>query len=187
MSQMNLELLNSSMSILQEILELKTPSIIAIDGRSASGKTTFAMQLSSHLNAVIVHTDDIAWNHGFFDWHELAIEHILEPFKLGQAIDWTPQAWKTHDRQGAIIVPPTPILILEGVAATRVEFQPWIDFPIWVETSLELAEQRGLERDGEAGRDFWFEWQAVERVFLEKDQPWTRAKQIVDGTAIHRF
>jgi pantothenate kinase len=175
------------MSIIQEILQLETPAIIAVDGRSASGKTTFATQLAKQLDAPLVHTDDIAWNHSFFDWWELAIVHILEPFKCNQTIHWTPEAWLTHGREGAIIVPIAPILIFEGVSATRVELQPWIDFPIWIETDIELAEQRGLERDGESGRDFWFEWQAVERSFLEKDQPWTRAKKIVDGMTEFQF
>jgi uridine kinase len=145
------------MSLIQQIRLLEKPAIVAVDGRSASGKTTFALQLAKHLRAPLAHTDDIAWNHSFFDWWEMAIEHILKPFKAGQAIDWTPDAWLTHRREGAITVQAAPILILEGVSAARIELQDWIDFPIWIETPMEIAEQRGLERDGEAGRDFWFE------------------------------
>jgi hypothetical protein len=50
-----------------------------------------------------------------------------------------------------------------------------------VETHPDTAETRGLERDGPDGRSFWFEWQASEKPFLERDQPWDRAKLIVDG------
>jgi cytidylate kinase len=170
-------------SLTEQIRKLEPPTIIAIDGRSGSGKTTFANRLSSALNASVVHTDDVAWHHSFFDWWSLMIEHILEPFRAGKNIDWTPESWKQHQRMGSIVVPSAKILIVEGVSASRRELSDWIDVPIWIETSLEIAEQRGLLRDGKAERDFWFEWQAQERPLLEKDQPWTRAKLIVDGVA----
>ncbi len=170
-------------ALILQLQSLKQPAIVAIDGRSASGKTTFATKLSKLLQAPIVHTDDIAWNHSFFDWHQLLIENILKPFKAQQPINWIPQAWKTHQRQGSIEIAKTSLLILEGVSATRREFTEWIDFPIWIETASDIAEKRGLERDGEAGRAFWFEWQAAEQVFLEADHPWQRAKLIVDGTS----
>jgi uridine kinase len=170
-------------SLAEQIRKLEKPTIVAVDGRAGSGKTTFATRLSSALNATVVHTDDVAWYHSFFDWWSLMIEHILEPFQKGQSIDWTPETWKERKRIGSIVVPNAKILIVEGVSACRLELSDWIDIPIWIETSLEIAEQRGLLRDGEAERDFWFEWQAQERPLLEKDQPWTRAKLIVDGVA----
>jgi uridine kinase len=168
-------------SLAEQIRKLEKPIVVAIDGRSGSGKTTFATRLSSALNATVVHTDDVAWHHSFFDWWSLMLEHILEPFQNGHSVDWTPESWKQRQRIGSIVVPNSKILIVEGVSGSRRELSDWIDVPIWIETSLEIAEQRGLLRDGEAERDFWFEWQAQERPLLAKDQPWTRAKLIVDG------
>lgn len=168
-------------SLAKHIRSFEPPTIVAIDGRSGSGKTTFSDQLSSVLNATVVHTDDVAWHHSFFDWWSLLIEHILEPFQAGQSVDWTPESWKQQQRTGSIIVPNSKILIVEGVAASRLELSPWIDIPIWIETDLQTAEKRGLARDGEEARGFWFEWQSHERPLLEKDQPWTRAKLLVDG------
>lgn len=165
----------------EKIRRLKTPTILAIDGRSASGKTTFAKRISGALNAPLVHTDDVAWHHSFFDWWPLMLEQIIVPFRAGRTIDWTPEAWTAQGREGSIMVPQSSILILEGVSATRLELSQQIDLPIWVETDLQIAEIRGLERDGPDGRDFWFEWQASERPFLERDKPWDRAKLIVDG------
>jgi hypothetical protein len=185
-----LQPLNSGMStprvqtfahLAQDIRKLETPTVIAVDGRSASGKTTFAKRLSSVLNTPLVHTDDLAWHHSFFDWWPLMLEQIIVPFRAGQAIDWKPEAWTAQGRTGSIQVPQSSILILEGVSVTRQELSEHIDLPIWVETDPQVAEARGLERDGPDGRDFWFEWQASEKPFLERDQPWTRAKIIVDG------
>jgi uridine kinase len=164
-----------------KIRTLETPTILAIDGRSASGKTTFAARLARALNAPIVHSDDVAWHHSFFDWWPLMLEEIITPFRAGQAIDWKPEAWTAQGREGSIVVPKSQTLILEGVSATRRELSEHIDVPIWVETDMQVAETRGLERDGPDGHDFWFEWQASERPFFEADKPWDRAKLIVDG------
>jgi uridine kinase len=164
-----------------KIRRLETPTVIAVDGRSASGKTTFANRLSSALNAPLVHSDDVAWHHSFFDWWPLMLEQIIVPFRAGQAIDWKPESWTTRGREGSIVVPKSSILILEGVSVTRRELSNHIDLPIWVETPIQIAEIRGLQRDGPDGRDFWFEWQASEQPFLERDKPWDRAKIIIDG------
>jgi uridine kinase len=165
----------------KKIRLLETPTVLAVDGRSASGKSTFATRLSSELNAPIVHSDDLAWHHSFFDWWPLLLEQIIVPFRAGRAIDWKPEAWTAQSREGSIVVRQSPILILEGVSVTRQELSEHIDLPIWVETDMHIAETRGLERDGPDGRDFWFEWQASEKPFLEHDKPWDRAKLIVDG------
>ncbi|MFJ3224601.1 hypothetical protein ACIPJS_14785 [Streptomyces sp. NPDC086783] len=44
------------------------PRVTAIDGRSGAGKTTLAERLREVVpNSAVVHTDDIAWNHAYFD------------------------------------------------------------------------------------------------------------------------
>ncbi len=157
--------------------------VVAVDGRSASGKSTFAQRLARALNAPIVHTDDVAWHHSFFDWWPLMIEQILLPFEAGHVVQWTPEAWTAKGRVGAIEVLVSPILIIEGVSSSRLELHNYLDLAIWIETDPAVAEQRGLERDGPQARDFWFEWQAAEVPFLECDKPWERAQVIVDGAS----
>ena len=102
----------SFVGLVEKIRTLETPTVVAVDGRSASGKTTFAKRLSSVLNAPLVHTDDVAWHHSFFDWWPLTLEHILEPFYADRAIDWTPEAWTARGREGSIQVPQSSILML---------------------------------------------------------------------------
>ncbi len=122
--------------------------VIAVDGRSASGKTTFAARLAEALRAPVVHTDDVAWHHSFFDWWPLLAEHVLEPFRAGHAINWTPEAWTARGRTGGILVPTAPVLVVEGVSASRRELMNLIDVAIWMDVDPHLAEHRGLERDG---------------------------------------
>lgn len=161
------------------------PFIIAVDGRSASGKTTLAEALSGHVpGAVVVHTDDVAWHHSFFDWAALMRDGVLEPLHRGEAIAFRPPAWDQRDRGGAITVPAgCPAVFVEGVGAGRRELIPWIDAIVWVQSDRARAEDVGITRDGgdQAARDFWAEWMAEEDRFLEQDRPWERADVIVAG------
>ena len=63
------------------------PAVVAVDGRSASGKTTLAARLVEAVpHAHLVHTDDIAWWHSFFDWVELMRYRVLQPLHRGSAV-----------------------------------------------------------------------------------------------------
>lgn len=161
------------------------PFVIAVDGRSASGKTTLAEALSGHVpGSVVVHTDDVAWHHSFFDWGELMREGVLEPLRGGQAVSYRPPAWENRGRSGAITVPAgCPAVFVEGVGSGRRELMPWIDALVWVQSDRDRAEEIGIARDGgdQAARDFWVEWMAAEDEFLDEDRPWERADVIVAG------
>ncbi|MFF0309370.1 hypothetical protein ACFYSC_18245 [Streptosporangium sp. NPDC004379] len=79
--------------------------VIAIDGRGGAGKTTLAERLRGVVpGSAIVHTDDIAWNHAYFDWGAVLVENVLRPVHRGEAVDFRPDAWITHGRPGSITV-----------------------------------------------------------------------------------
>jgi hypothetical protein len=49
--------------------------VVAVDGRSSSGKSTLAALLRSfEVNSCVVHTDDIAWWHSRFGWVDLLVK-----------------------------------------------------------------------------------------------------------------
>lgn len=162
------------------------PLILAVDGRSGSGKSTIADLIHHFIpNSMIVHTDDIAWHHSFFDWCALLLEGILKPLHGGKAVHYQPPGWQPHGRTGAIeIQAGLTLVIIEGVGASRTEVMPWIDSSVWVQSDLDEAERRGIARDGgtEESRQFWHEWMAQEFVFLQQHCPWERATAVVNGT-----
>ena len=162
------------------------PWILAVDGRSGSGKSTVAALLDRSVPAsAIVHTDDVAWHHSFFDWSDLLVEGILKPLRNGRAVSYRPPGWDKRGRPGAIeVAAGLDLVIVEGVGASRTEVMPWIDRALWVQSDLEEAERRGIARDGgtEKARDFWREWGAQEFDFLQRQRPWERAMVIVNGT-----
>lgn len=164
----------------------RRPWVLAVDGRSGSGKSTLAGLLQRAVPAsAVVHTDDVAWHHSFFDWEALLVEGILKPVHAGEAVRYQPPGWRAQGRPGAIEIPAgLALLIVEGVGASRTEALPWLDSAVWVQSDLDAAERRGIARDGgsdEAVR-FWHEWMAAEFAFLAQQRPWDRARLIVNGS-----
>lgn len=162
------------------------PRILAVDGRSAGGKSSLANRLAEMAgDAPIVRSDDLAWWESFFGWDHLMIEGVLEPLRLGRDVSYRPPAWDARSRDGAIVVPGnTHLVIVEGVGVSRCSIVPWIDGAIWVQSDLVEARRRGVERDGgdQAAADFWDEWARSEIPFMRSDRPWERAQAILCGT-----
>lgn len=165
---------------------------IAIDGRSAGGKSTLAARLAAGGGAEVVHTDDVAWWHDFFDWDDLLIDGVLEPYLAGDAVNFRPPAWDVRGRKGAITIPPDCSLVLiEGVGSSRRSLAPYLSAAVWVQSDWPLAEARGIARDmlteradpAEAKR-FWDDWDAGERALFAADRPWERADVVVCGTPL---
>jgi hypothetical protein len=163
----------------------RPPVIVAVDGRSGAGKSTVADQLALMLDAApVIHTDDVAWHHSFFEWWPLMREHVLGPLRVGREVAWRPPGWVARERAGSIVVPASPIVLVEGVSASRRELADLLDAAIWVDGDIAEQERRGVARDGgdDAAQRFWDEWQAAERPLLDADEPWDRADLLVLGT-----
>jgi uridine kinase len=167
------------------------PRILAVDGRSASGKTTLADRLCQVLpGAAVVHTDDVAWNHSRFGWDDLMLAGILAPLHAGRDVHYQPPAWQPHRRSGHIdISADTSTVIIEGVGASRRQVAHLLDVAIWVQSDLDGAKRRGLRRDmvdhgfdEAAALQTWDDWAAEEVPFLLGDRPWERA-DVIAATA----
>jgi hypothetical protein len=162
---------------------LDRPRILAVDGRSGGGKTTVAHRLAAAVpGATVLHTDDVAWYHAFFDWADLMRDGILAPLQTGGPVAYRPPAWDERGRDGAITVPAaSSLVIVEGVGIGRRELSEYVDALVWVQTDEHEARRRGLARDGADSAAFWAEWQAAEDPFQAEQRPWERAGVVVSG------
>jgi hypothetical protein len=165
------------------LAQLGRPRVLAVDGRSGGGKTTIARRLAASVpGATVLHTDDVAWYHAFFDWADLMRDGILAPLRRRRSVAYRPPAWAERGREGAITVPAgCPLVIVEGVGIGRRELSEYVDALLWVQTDEDEARRRGLARDGADEATFWAEWQAAEDPFQAEQRPWERAGLIVCG------
>lgn len=166
------------------------PAVLGVDGRAGGGKSTLAGRLAAVApGAAVVHTDDIAWHESFFDWEHLLVDGVLEPARRGRAVAYRPPAWDERGRDGAVVVPAgCPLLIVEGSGIGRRSLGRHLDRLVWVQSDLDLARRRGIERDIAKGEEdpaaFWEEWQAEEVPLFAVERPWERAALVVAGTPV---
>jgi len=157
--------------------------LVGVDGRSGSGKSTFASNLArADARVAVVRTDDIAWHHSFFDWHDLLVDGVLAPLRRdGPPVAFRPPAWEVRHRPGAVEVPAgTRVLVVEGVGACREGLHSWFDATVWVQSDPDLAYRRVLAR-GDDPVEFVDDWTAQEIPFLARERPWARATVLVSG------
>ena len=151
------------------------PRVIAIDGRGRAGKSTLAESLSKLIpRSAILHTDDIAWHHAYFDWGAVLVENILQPLHQGEAVNFRPDAWIAHGRAGSITIPAgLDYLWVEGTGTIREELAPWWDASIWIQGDLDEQERRLVARDGNSPeqRVHVANWLLEELPFLLREQP----------------
>jgi hypothetical protein len=170
----------------QEPTSAGRPLIVAVDGRSSSGKTTLSRRIAETVpGASVVHTDDIAWWHAAFDWAELLAAGVLEPVRAGRPVAYRPPAWDVRDRPGAVTVPGgVRLLVVEGVGSSRRALAHLLDASLWVQSDLAETNRRNALRvqAGEISQADFASWMAEESRFLAADRPWERAGLIVAGT-----
>jgi hypothetical protein len=161
------------------------PRVIAIDGRGGAGKTTLAERLRAAVpNSAVVHTDDIAWNYAYFDWAAVLVENVLQPVHRGEAVDFRPEAWSTHDRPGSITIPAgADIIWVEGTGVIRGELVAWLDASVWMQGDLDEQERLLAARDGDSPEQLEHvaNWLLEELPFMRREQPWAQATMTVAG------
>lgn len=162
------------------------PRIIGLDGRGGAGKSVLADRLRRAVpSSAVVHTDDVAWNHAYFDWGGLLSAGVLEPLRRGEAVNFRPPAWAEWDRPGSITVPTgLDTVWVEGTGLIRRELASLLDATAWVQCDLDEAERRIRARDGDSPEQLQHEeaWEREEDPFLLDQRPWARATLVIYGS-----
>lgn len=172
------------------------PLLVAIDGASAAGTTTLATAVGQRLDASVVTGDDFYRDmpeqrrqtltpaegvEQYFDWQRLRRE-ALQPLRAGRTARYRPSDWRagTGLAQHVIEVPPTPIVILDGVYSARPELQEEIDLAVLVETPPQERHRRLVAR--EHGNDAWWpRWNAAENLYYATIRPARSFDLVVAG------
>ena len=171
---------------LAALLQSRAPAcgetkIVAVDGPSGAGKTEFANALATALGAPILHLEDVypGWS-GLAATPALIVEGVLQRVAVGEVGKVARWDWE-HKRAGELIhVPPTPLLILEGVGSGAQVCRPYLSLIVWLDASASIRKTRALSRDGEVYAPFWDMWAEQERQLFEADGTRAAAEVVVD-------
>lgn len=164
------------------------PRIVGIDGRGGAGKSTLVRRLAAQVpRSAVVHTDDVAWHHAYFDWAGVLAEHVLEPLRRGAAVDFRPPPWVSRDRPGSIAVPAgLETVWVEGTGVVRAELAALLDASVWVQVDRGDARQRLSTRDGDTPEQVRHveAWLREEHPFLLRERPWAHATVVFAGSQV---
>lgn len=160
----------------------ESPVIVAIDGMSGSGKTTFADYISQQYDCHIIHMDDFFLRKdqrtaerlseigGNIDYERFSSE-VLSPLKKGVAFSYQKYDCKTGCFSKSVSVSPKPLYIIEGAYSTHPYFQNPYDLMLFLEIDSEVQKARILSRNGkEMYERFISEWIPMENVYFEAFQ-----------------
>ena len=154
--------------------------VVAIDGRSGSGKTALAARLRSELRAPVVTLEDLygGWD-GLERGIELLVSEVLEPLGAGLAArvpryDWVTAAWRPP-----WLLEPPKVLIVEGVGAGARRAATYESTLIWMEAPEVVRKKRALDRDGETFTPYWDMWARQEDAMLAREHTPDRADLII--------
>ena len=161
--------------------------LVAIDGPSGAGKTSFADRLARELGAPVVHTDDLldGWDDQFTFWTRLE-EQVLDPLRHGRPAVYKRYLWHRGRFGGKpVTVQPAPVVLLEGVTSARRVIRPELSLAVFVLAPTDLRLARVLARDGGddvAFRAYLERWRSAEDRHFADDRTAAAADVVVDGS-----
>lgn len=184
-------------AVLALLAQLKSPSptLIAIDGHSASGKSSIARALHQvHPASTLVHTDDFyrplpahtrhgldaaGGYHLYYDWQRLEAQ-VLRPLKSGRPARYQRYDWSTNDLAEWIVVLPTGLIIIEGCYAARPELRSYYH-AIVVVVAHEATRQHRQRLRADASQEWLDRWYAAEQYYMNHAALLTYADLVVSG------
>lgn len=159
--------------------ENKKPFLVAIDGGSASGKSTLGAALAEELQATLVHMDDFflpmemrteerfAQPGGNVHWERVRTE-VLEPIRQGKEPEYGVFDCAVMAVNQTVRAEVRDVVIVEGVYSLHPMLREFFDLRVLVEVEEFVQKERILHRNGESMlQRFLKEWIPLERAYFE--------------------
>lgn len=158
----------------------KNHIVIAIDGGSATGKTTLSKSLAALLNGEIVHTDDfflpkelrtdarLKENGGNIHYERLKSE-VIDNLKKPRVISFKAFDCKTGTLKENRFLMNKKIIIVEGAYSCHPYFENYADIKLFLKADEETQKSRILARNGnEMYNRFINEWIPLENKYFKE-------------------
>jgi uridine kinase len=134
--------------------------VLAVDGRSGAGKSTFARD---GLEAGI----------------DLLVDAILEPIAHGRPGSVPRWDYAADDWGTPTPLPPPAILVVDGVGAGARRAARYASLVVWLELDEAQRRERALARDREMYRPHWERWARQEEALLDRERTRERADVVL--------
>ena len=182
------------------------PVLVAIDGASGSGKSTFALWLADEFEAALVQSDDFfaagisnaEWDArtpeeraaDAIDWQRVRVE-ALEPLLAGK-----PAKWHAFDfaagvrpdgtyamRSDSVEREPARVIVLEGAYSTGGALTDLIDLSVLVDAPSEVRHDRVQAREEQEFLVAWHaRWDPAEEMYFTHIRPRSSFDLVVTNT-----
>ena len=180
------------------------PLLIAIDGRSGTGKSTLATLVAEALDAALIRSDDFyaahvpdaAWDRcgaaekvaRVIDWRRLRAE-ALEPLLRGEPAVWHPFDFARGRPDGTYPLKreadrcePAEVIVVEGAYACRPELADLIDLAVLVATpDGERRARLAAREDPDFLRAWHARWDDAEAFYFTEVRPPSAFDVVIDN------
>ena len=158
-----------------------TVHVVAVDGHSAAGKSTFASELVGRLGAARIPGDDFyramdpdaraALNAqqgaALYDDWERMLNEAVTPLRHSQPARYRPYDWSRNRlSERTHTIRPASVVVVEGLFVSRPELDHVIDTHVLVAAEPSIRHQRQIDR-ANATQDWLDRWDAAERWYFE--------------------
>lgn len=149
------------------------PLILALDGRSGTGKTHLSLQLAAWVrdggihgelySVDVLHLDELypGWT-GLAAGLETYTQQVLPALVRDGSATWTPWNWHTSRHDAPRALGPADIIIIEGVGAGHPAARPFLAGTLTLTLETATRKERALARDGATYAPHWDTWAAQE-------------------------
>lgn len=164
---------------------------LAVDGGSASGKSTLGEMLSEIYDCTVFHMDDFflrpeqrtaeryAEVGGNVD-RERFLEEVLIPHSRGSVVEYRPFDCSTFELCPPVAIAPKRLTIIEGAYSMHPELAIYYDLTALLDISPELQRKRIEKRNSpQMAERFFAEWIPLERVYFKEMQVRERCDVVV--------
>ncbi len=165
---------------IDKLTSKKDRVIIAIEGGSASGKTTLSGMLREVYGCNIVHMDDFFLRPeqrtaerfseigGNVD-RERVRDEVLEPYSRGETVCYRPFECSTMTLALPITLQKNKLTVVEGAYSMHPELEGYYDLSVFLDITSELQRERiRIRNTPPMAERFFSEWIPLERAYFDK-------------------
>lgn len=163
-----------------DVLIKEKQTVIAIDGGSASGKSTLAELLQSIYDCTVLHTDDFflrpeqrtseryAEIGGNID-RERFYDEVLLPLSKSEPISYRRFDCSTMTIQPESKIIPNRLTVIEGAYSMHPYFSEYYDISVFLEIDPKLQHDRIIKRNTPSFAEHFFnEWIPLENKYFDQ-------------------